>query len=54
MMICEGDVVQYQALKASRMYDYLIKLDTFVSRIEQQESRGNILKQSGLAGKKRI
>jgi len=54
MIICDGDVNQYQALRASRMYDYLIKLDTFVSRIEQQENRGNLLKQPGLAGKKRI
>lgn len=48
MVMCEGDVVQYKALKCSTMAEYLTKLDTFVSRIEAQENKGNILKHPGL------
>lgn len=34
MMICKGDVNQYEILKSMSVSDYLIKLDRYVSEIE--------------------
>ena len=53
LMVCDDDHIQKDALKKSTMYDYLIKLDNFVSKIET--ARGdhkNIIKNPGLLKKR--
>jgi hypothetical protein len=33
MVLCKGDINQYEALKKMSIADYLIKLDKFVSEV---------------------
>lgn len=44
LIICDGDVSQWQELKKCTVEDYLIKLDNFVSRNVADDKRTNVLK----------
>lgn len=37
MVLCGGDVVQYEAMKKLSIGDYLIKLDNWVDKIKPKE-----------------
>lgn len=37
MLLCGGDIVQYNELKKISVGDYLIKLDDYVARIERNK-----------------
>lgn len=44
MILADGDMVQYKALKASTVGEYLIKLDNYISRIETMEKSKGVVK----------
>lgn len=50
MMLADGDMVQYHAIKKGTVGDYLNKLDNYVSEIER-EVKAN--KQSQASARKR-
>lgn len=48
MILSDGDMVQYNALRRSTVGEYLIKLDNYVTQIESIEKSKNGLKDKGL------
>ena len=52
MILSGGDVVQYKELNKCTVGEYLIKLDNFVSKIEQTEKQSNAVKNPSLLRKR--
>lgn len=41
MILSDGDITQYNALRTATIHDYLIKLETWAAKIKAQQSNGN-------------
>lgn len=46
MILSDGDMLQYKAIRAGTMADYIIKLDNYVTKNAPADTMGEVLKKS--------